>query len=738
MSENELSETRHKQREDERKRVRKQLKWNSQFLDTGSGPGDHTLFMRSLCLMVDTLQDYSEIKIPFEKLKSNSKWHRVIMQGEYDEQIQRGKHHARKTYCPATSIMKMNANTTGRTIETDEQRQAREFREKVQKRRSLLKNTRSPGLRSGSQATTATSRPASPGRMRSKQNDGQGNRNDDKRAQSEENLKNGDKRAQSEIKLNDDNNNNDESLLTPDEGPDDYPNGRDYNTSERNQRATRRGAARSLQQVLDTPHREQRRPPSQLTGNRLQPMASHREDLTNSQISIATTTPGITNVHDIDAQEDCVLEYLDHGEAVNRVLGPVLRQLVDSDLLMMTFNEVYEELHRPGGQFNVITFLRLAQDHYAHSTPMAEMKGLDTALRAVESSQFDNHLTKHTLTTITTTVRTGIVAARNVAHAGNGSNAQADRFHDQLQKKLVLIALSKSSNHTLLFGNMSFLDALTNCRDNNWTESTWSAVVDHIMAYESATIETTDTATDEVEFTNTYNAGTSVNDQSKIPGEVTMPQIRDIRKEMLAWNIEWKNGTCYTCGDLPCKYKQTDGHCAGRGTTNGRANRKFGFLQKSVWNTSNANVQEKSTTKAMYTEFAYAGPDSNSDSENEYITIHEDSILVDEDCEDSILVDEDCEKELERMPATTSYMVRTESQMTDEIEINNVELLKQTIKNTKDLSEKTDRSNECMELKLKCLDQINMIEAPQCKSEQNEINEEMTDTFTLVDQKSRH
>ena len=90
------------------------------------------------------------------------------------------------------------------------------------------------------------------------------------------------------------------------------------------------------------------------------------------------------------------------------------------------------------------------------------------------------------------------------------------------------------------------------------------------------------------------------------------------------------------------------------------------------------------------------------------------------------------------MPATTSYMVRTESQMTDEIEINNVELLKQTIKNTKDLSEKTDRSNECMELKLKCLDQINMIEAPQCKSEQNEINEEMTDTFTLVDQKSRH
>jgi hypothetical protein len=26
----------------------------------------------------------------------------------------------------------------------------------------------------------------------------------------------------------------------------------------------------------------------------------------------------------------------------------------------------------------------------------------------------------------------------------------------------------------------------------------------------------------------------------------------------------------------------------------------------------------------------------------------------------------------------------------------------------------------------------------ECKSEQNEINKEMTDTFTLVDQKSRH
>jgi hypothetical protein len=104
----------------------------------------------------------------------------------------------------------------------------------------------------------------------------------------------------------------------------------------------------------------------------------------------------------------------------------------------------------------------------------------------------------------------------------------------------------------------------------------------------------------------------------------------------------------------------------------------------------------------MYTEFAYAGPDSNSDSENEYTTIHEDSILVDEDCEDSILVDEDCEKELERMPATTSYMVRTESQMTDEIEINarteeqvlieinNVELLKQTIKNTSEAQFNTE------------------------------------------------
>jgi hypothetical protein len=381
----------------------------------------------------------------------------------------------------------------------------------------------------------------------------------------------------------------------------------------------------------------------------------------NRKLLMQTANDKSTTVTQSELTEH-IFSYYDHYDALQSRLGPVLRSLVPATLLREKFPGVQLEWDE-NKLFNVVRFLREAMELFSSSTTIKGAIALGKAIDIASN-------TTGRLTSTMTKISAAVLVAKRIDLAGPGDESLTTTFYTRLEISLHVLALSNVAKYAPLRASVSFLNALDELRNSNFSPESWLAVLNRIEIFENARNiadgyagDDTFTGFDELlRHTNTYNAETSENDQSNISGEVRMPQIRDIRKEMSAWSIEWKNGTCFTCGDLPCKYRQTDGHCAGRGTVNGRANYKAGFLQKKIWNTSNAKVQdiqEKSTTAAMYNDNTYADSDSSSDNDSDTITIHEDSILV----------DEDCENELERMH-TTAYMMRAELQMTDEIEIN--------------------------------------------------------------------
>ena len=106
------------------------------------------------------------------------------------------------------------------------------------------------------------------------------------------------------------------------------------------------------------------------------------------QVSSQRGTIGIdAGISIEEAQEDQVLAFLDHKKKVNDTLGPILRQLVNGDLLTKLFSDVQDEMKRPGGKFNATKFFRLAQMHYCKATPTVEVTTVEDAMNHVMNSE---------------------------------------------------------------------------------------------------------------------------------------------------------------------------------------------------------------------------------------------------------------------------------------------------------------------------------------------------------------
>ena len=171
------------------------------------------------------------------------------------------------------------------------------------------------------------------------------------------------------------------------------------------------------------------------------------------------------------------------------------------------------------------------------------------------------------LNELTASVKAKLTVARDIAHAGNGDDDMSDIYYARLMKSLVLIGLHNSSSHSQIFADIRFLDTLRNCRDADWSEITWSEVIDHVQIYEAANQERNydGSLADSLKSSAMVTSTQKKNDQqNEISGEVIQQiKISDCRKEISTWTLEEMKGRCFTCGEVPCLHKQEDGKCAG-------------------------------------------------------------------------------------------------------------------------------------------------------------------------------
>jgi hypothetical protein len=330
-----------------------------------------------------------------------------------------------------------------------------------------------------------------------------------------------------------------------------------------------------------------------------------------------------TGISTEEAQEDQVLAFLDYKKKVNRKLGPILRQLVNGDLLTKLFSDVHDEMKRPGGKFNATKFFRLAQMHYCKATPTVEVTTVEDAMNHVmNSGVYGNKEVR--LDELTASVKAKITVARDIAHAGNGDDDMTDIYYARLLKSLVLIGLHNSRRHSQIFADIRFLDTLRNCRDANWSETTWSEVIDHVQIYEAANQERNYDGS--LAYSSKSSPMVTSNDQqNEIPGEVIQQiKINDCRKEISTWTLEEMKGRCFTCGEVPCLHKQEDGKCAGKGTVTGRANSMAAWEHKKNLQARNEE-KHKANRKAMIAKVSEEELGSSSE-EEEWIPM--DSIPV--------------------------------------------------------------------------------------------------------------